>query len=150
VYLSKMELEAMKMPWASLVDSPGTLCDSNGDAVLVVNSALSPNMQANIKGLILHACNQQFERASAAPTNQQLSLVIGWRGLSIAISEIVGTSIGVGKVRWAAESSGLLIGQLVGRSLIFSAADVETVVKILREQKKIDKIKAVRRAHEAV
>ena len=45
--------------------------------------------------------------------------VSGWRGLSLAVGEQLGRPVGVGKVRWAVESSGLRVGRRIGPALIF-------------------------------
>ena len=55
----------------------------------------------------------------------------GWRELSITVSERLGRPVGVGKVRWAVESSGLRIGRKIGPALAFDQADIEATVRLL-------------------
>ena len=58
-------------------------------------------------------------------------LTAGWRGLSLAVGERLGRPVGVGKVRWAVESSGLRIGRKIGGVLVFDEGDVETTARLL-------------------
>ena len=62
-------------------------------------------------------------------------LVAGWRGLSLAVSERLGRPVGTGTVRWRVESNGLRIGRKLGASLIFDEAEVEAVVRLVRDGK---------------
>ena len=57
-------------------------------------------------------------------------LVVGWRELSIAVSERLGRPVGVGKVRWAVESSGLRIGRKIGNALVFDESDIAATVRL--------------------
>lgn len=58
-------------------------------------------------------------------------LAAGWRELSLAVSERLARPVGVGKVRWAVESSGLRIGRKIGNALVFDDSDVEATVRLL-------------------
>lgn len=61
-------------------------------------------------------------------------LVCGWRGLSLAVSNILGRPVGVGQVRWAVESRALQVGRRLGASLVFDADDIAAVVQALEER----------------
>ncbi len=62
---------------------------------------------------------------------EKSKLVCGWRGLSLAVSAVLGRPVGVGRVRHLVESRALQVGQRLGASLVFDAADVATVVRVL-------------------
>ncbi len=59
------------------------------------------------------------------------ALVCGWRGLSLAVSAIVGHPVGVGQVRWVVESRALPLGQRLGASLVFDINEVDTVAALV-------------------
>jgi len=59
------------------------------------------------------------------------NIVAGWRGLSLAVGQRLGRPVGVGKVRWAVESSGLGIGRKIGNALVFDEGDIEVVARLL-------------------
>ena len=59
------------------------------------------------------------------------SLVIGWRSFGLAVGDKLRRPVGVGKVRWAVESSGLRIGRKIGGVLVFDEGDVETTARLL-------------------
>ena len=40
-------------------------------------------------------------------------LVVGWRGLSLAVGALLGRPVGIGVVRWRVERSGLAVGKKV-------------------------------------
>ncbi len=61
-------------------------------------------------------------------------MVATWRGLSIEVGRRMGRPIGLGHVRWAVERSGLDIGMKIGGVLVFSEADVEATVRLVRER----------------
>jgi hypothetical protein len=58
----------------------------------------------------------------------------GWRELSLVVGERLGRPVGVGRIRWAVESSGQPIGTKIGNILVFSEADVEAAVALVRER----------------
>lgn len=57
--------------------------------------------------------------------------VTGWRGLSREVSKRLGRPLGVGRVRYVVESSGLPIGGKIGSSMVFDEGDVEATVRLL-------------------
>lgn len=61
-------------------------------------------------------------------------LTAGWRELSRIVGARLGRPIGVGRIRWAVESSGQPIGTKIGNVLAFSEADVEATVVLVRER----------------
>ena len=61
-------------------------------------------------------------------------LTAGWRELSRVVGARLGRPIGVGRIRWAVESSGQPIGTKIGNILAFSEADVEATVVLVRER----------------
>ncbi len=62
------------------------------------------------------------------------SLVAGWRGLSLVVGARLGRPVGVGRVRWCVESSGLPIGRRLGNTLVFNQDDVDTVVRLVADR----------------
>jgi len=62
---------------------------------------------------------------------EKSDLIAGWRGLSVTVSSRLGQPIGVGRVRWVVESSGLPIGRRAGNTLVFDAGDVDATVRLL-------------------
>ena len=56
-------------------------------------------------------------------------LTAGWRGLSLAVGERLRRPVGVGKVRWAVESSGLRIGRKIGGVLGITTARARGLVE---------------------
>ncbi len=64
---------------------------------------------------------------------EKSNLVCGWRGLSLVVSATLGRPVGVGKVRWIVESRALSVGQRLGASLVFDAADVAAVADLIRK-----------------
>jgi hypothetical protein len=62
-------------------------------------------------------------------------LVVGWRGLSLAVGALLGRPVGIGVVRWGVERSGLPVGKKVGGTMLFEQADVELAARLVDRQR---------------
>ena len=63
-------------------------------------------------------------------------VVVGWRGLSLAVGERIGRPVGVSLVRNRIENSGLPVGRKLGGVLVFDASDLDAAVRLVEQPRR--------------